>query len=245
MQKNLKNVLSLCVILLSILLLNTFKAKATFKSKLSNAINLAFGIKPRDVHYLTKNLKGDATLLQQVRELADGKFTSGREMLDIMEKKIPSVVEERFFYYQTRGENGTETLISRSVPKVVGVDGKEVLTQYRNAAGFKEILKTEGAPFWINGKEVKEGTKIRLENKMEKYFDSMKNVDLEYYYDNLENPISLNLSENNLTQLGSVLNIEKSTSNIISSTDSDKGATGISRSFFGAQYKKLEESDSE
>lgn len=155
---------------------------ATLRVSMVNLFNSISGRVLRGGNIIS-NLKGNSRLLSQVRGLVGENLISGRNSTNFTEEASPDKIKVNQYYYQIRtGDGKLRTLTSTKKPKVLYIDGAKVLVEYKDLAGEKQILATEGAPQWLKGSDIKFSSKLFLLDKMDKYFQSTAGEEMENYY---------------------------------------------------------------
>lgn len=71
----------------------------------------------------------------------------------------------KYYYYQNKDDNGfVTTLISKTIPEIVNIDGNKITVRFKNHNGEIVNMVTEGIPRWLSGNKLfsQNETKINL-----------------------------------------------------------------------------------
>lgn len=197
-----KIILTTTVVGLGILGVNK-EANATLKSKIGRIFSGVMRSSGNET--VVDNLRGDSRLLQKAKEMEESNLLSGRRLVDFSESYKPSILKDTFYYYQTRTDLGElMTVTSVEKPKIVKIEGQNVLVKVKDPETGKQLIGTEGVPIWNQGKDIKRNTEKILEERIQRYFESMEGVQVESYFDGYSENYEHLTNKESLELLGAV-----------------------------------------
>lgn len=152
MIRKVKCIMTTSVLILGSFLLNQNISHATLKSRFIAWYNQMFKdtLKNLDQNSI-ESIIVPQNVQEQVIKMYIDNYTSGADLDDFDLNSLKRVNNDNFYHQYKTKEGKLITVVSKTKPEIVSVDGFMVTVKFKNEKDKEMTMVTDGVPFWFKG----------------------------------------------------------------------------------------------